>query len=308
MIKNISKFNVWIAAFRPRTIFLAMAGALMGNGLVFHYASFSLSICIFTILTAVSLQLLSNLANDLGDYQHGTDTTGERTGPTRAVQSGMITPAEMKKAVILTALVSLFSGAFLISQAAKYLTVLQIVLFLLLGILAVLAAIKYTVGKNPYGYIGWGDFFSFLFFGPVAVVGTFFLQTHYFDFYPVFPSLAIGFLTASVLNINNMRDIENDNKSGKITIPVRIGLKKAKLYHLFLILAAFVFLILFSVYACKTAWYQFLYLIAFVPFFFIMKNIMQTKDNRLLDPFLKQTSITTFILTLLFIVCIAIFP
>ncbi|MCD7973654.1 MAG: 1,4-dihydroxy-2-naphthoate octaprenyltransferase [Candidatus Azobacteroides sp.] len=301
-----SKYQAWISAFRPRTLFLAVAGVILGNALAFHSGKLSTFIFLLTLLTAVSLQLLSNLANDLGDYQQGTDITGERKGPQRAVQSGIISPSEMKKAIGIFILISILSGSFLIFKAASYLSFTQIIVFFMLGGLSVIAAIKYTAGKNPYGYKGWGDIFSFLFFGPVAVIGTYFLQVHVLSFYPVLPSLAMGFLTASVLNVNNMRDIENDKNCGKRTIPVIIGIRRAKMYHTFLIVAAFICMICFNIYIEKTEWFQLLYLLTFVIFFYILYGIWKTEELQELDPYLRKTSFTALFFVMLFSVCINI--
>lgn len=299
-----SKLTMWISALRPRTIFLAMAGALMGNTLAYSVAPISISILVLTLLTAVSLQLLSNLANDLGDYQHGTDVTGERKGPQRAVQSGIISPKEMKYGILVVALITACSGCFLLYKAIGYLSVHQLIFFLILGILALIAAITYTLGKHPYGYVALGDFFSFLFFGPVAVIGTFFLQTHFFSFYPVLPSVCIGLLTASVLNLNNMRDIENDKRSGKKTVVVILGLRNAKIYHAALTGGAFLMMLLFSIFYASFNWVKFSYLVVFVVFFFILIKIIKTQKYTNLDSYLGKTALTTFLLVICFSFCL----
>lgn len=293
----------WISALRPRTLFLAGATALCGSGIAYSTGLFSIPVFILTILIANILQLLSNMANDLGDFQHGTDITGERVGPQRTVQSGAITPSQMKKAIMIAIAAAAVVGALLIYIALQFLDWKYIVLFFLLGAGCIIAAIKYTAGKNPYGYKGFGDIFSFTFFGPVAVVGTYFLHTHSFDFMPWLPAIGLGFLTIAVLNLNNMRDMDNDRKSGKITIPVRIGLKNAKLYHAFLTIGALLcFLIYAIVYA--TEWYQYIFLLCFILFFKLLADIFRIYENRLLDPYLKYTSMGTFVLSVCFCVCI----
>lgn len=293
----------WISALRPRTLFLATATALCGSGIAYSTGKFSISVLILTILIANILQLLSNMANDLGDYQHGTDITGERIGPKRTVQSGAITPKQMKTAIFIAIGAAAVVGILLIYIALQFMELKYILLFLLLGIACIIAAIKYTAGKNPYGYKGWGDIFSFFFFGPVSVVGTYFLHTHTIDFMPWLPSIGLGFLTAAVLNLNNMRDIENDRKSGKITMPVRIGLNNAKIYHAFLSIGA---LVCFTIYSLLYAghWYQYVYLLCFFIFIKLLKDIFSITDNRLFDPYLKYTSMGTFILSVCFCICI----
>lgn len=176
-------------------------------------------------------------------------------------------------------------------------------LFLLLGVACIIAAIKYTAGKNPYGYKGMGDIFSFIFFGLVSVIGTYFLHTHIIDFRPWLPAIGLGLLTVAVLNLNNMRDLDNDKKSGKITIPVRIGIKRAKIYHASLTIGALLCFLLYSL-TYATHWYQYIYLLSFIIFIKLLTNIFRITENRLLDPYLKYTSMSTFILSICFSICI----
>ena len=293
----------WVSALRPRTLFLAGATALCGSEIAYSTGKFSIFVFILTILVANVLQLLSNMANDLGDYQQGTDITGERIGPQRTVQSGAISPEEMTKAIKIAIACAIVIGILLVYVALQFMAWQYILLFLGLGLGSIVAAIKYTAGKNPYGYKGLGDIFSFIFFGLVSVVGTYFLHTHTIDFKPWLPAIALGLLTAAVLNLNNMRDIDNDRKSGKITIPVRIGIKNAKIYHALLIIGAFVSLTAYSI-LYSTHWYQYMYLLSFLVFFKLLINIIKIKENRLLDPYLKYTSMGTFILSVCFCICI----
>ncbi|WP_108823406.1 1,4-dihydroxy-2-naphthoate octaprenyltransferase [Dysgonomonas sp. Marseille-P4361] len=298
-----ASFNSWISALRPRTLFLAVATALCGSGIAYSTGKYSILVFILTILIATILQLLSNMANDLGDFQHGTDITGERVGPQRTVQSGAITPSQMKKGILIAIGAAAIVGALLIYVALQFMELKYILLFLVLGAASIVAAIKYTAGKNPYGYKGLGDIFSFTFFGLVSVVGTYFLHTHTIDFQPWLPAIGLGLLTIAVLNLNNMRDLDNDKKSGKITIPVRIGLKNAKRYHAFLTLGALVCFVIYSVIYTE-AWYQYLYLLCFLIFIKLLINIFKIKENKLLDPYLKYTSMGTFILSVCFCICI----
>lgn len=293
----------WISALRPRTLFLAIAAAICGNGIAYSTGKFSTTICVLTILTATFLQLMSNMANDLGDYQHGTDITGERVGPTRTVQSGAITPGEMKIGIAVAMVFCMVTGGILIYEALQFISTGYIVAFFVLGILSIWAAIKYTAGRNPYGYRGLGDVFAFLFFGPVAVVGTYFLHTHAMTWQPWLPAIGIGLFTAAVLNVNNMRDMDNDRNSGKITLAIKLGSKGAKLYHAVLTFGGIACFTAYSL-IYSTQWYQYLYLIASVLFVRILCGIYRTEDNRLLDPYLKQTSIATFILSVVFTICI----
>ena len=293
----------WISAFRPRTLFLAVATTLCGSGMALSVGKFDGYVFILTMLTATILQLLSNLANDYGDYQHGTDITGERVGPTRTLQSGAITSHQMKIVMYITVATAMIVGAGLVYIALQFMSVWYIILFLLLGAASIVAAIRYTAGKNPYGYKGLGDLFSFVFFGPVSVVGTYFLHTHTMGFRPWLPAIALGFFTVCVLNINNMRDIENDRKSGKITIPVRLGLRKAKLYHAVLTLGAIACFVVYSL-LYSLHWYQHLYLLVALLFFKILSDIFHPKEGKALDPYLKYTSLSACILSILFCICI----
>lgn len=298
-----ASFRSWISALRPRTLFLATATALCGSGIAYSTGKFSTLVLILTILIANILQLLSNMANDLGDFQHGTDITGERVGPQRTVQSGAISPRQMKNAIKIAIVAAGIVGALLIYVALQFMSIWHIILFLALGVACIVAAIKYTAGKNPYGYKGLGDIFSFTFFGPVSVVGTYFLHTHTIDFQPWLPAIGLGSLTVAVLNLNNMRDIENDKKSGKITIPVRIGIQNAKRYHAALTIGAILCFFAYSV-IYVSQWYQWLYIACFFIFTKLLIDIFKITENRLLDPYLKYTSMGTFALSVCFTICI----
>lgn len=298
-----ASYKSWISALRPRTLFLASATALCGSSIAYSTGSFSIRVFVLTLLIATVLQLLSNMANDLGDFQHGTDTTGERVGPQRTMQSGAITITEMKRGITIAIIASLIIGALLIYIALQYMNYIYLLIFGLLGIASIVAAIKYTAGNNPYGYKGLGDIFSFLFFGLVAVIGTYFLHVGHLGWQPWLPAIGLGLLTAAVLNINNMRDLENDRKSGKTTIPVRIGLKKAKLYHAVLTFGALFCFIAYSI-VYSTHWYQYLYLVIFIIFVKLLRGIYNTSENRELDPYLKYTSMGTFVLSVSFSICI----
>lgn len=300
----------WISALRPRTLFLAAATALAGNGIALYPVQISSGIhppfgvvCILTIAIATILQLLSNMANDLGDYQQGTDITGERVGPTRTVQSGAITPQEMKRGIMIAIGVAMVVGLGLIFIALQFMSWKMMAVFVVLGGASIVAAIKYTGGKNPYGYKGLGDIFSFVFFGLVAVIGTYYLQTQHLDFRPVLPAIGLGLLTVAVLNVNNMRDRDNDLKSGKITVAIKLGYNGAKHYHAVLTLGALLCFVGYSV-LYTSEWYQSLYLVVFVVFLKLLKNIYAIKENRLLDPYLKYTSMCAFALSVCFVICI----
>ena len=295
----------WITAFRLRTLFLAVATVVLGSGMALHEGSFSMTIFILTLLLAVSIQILANLANDLGDFQKGTDTTGHRQGPARTLQSGKISSREMKGAIVVFSLICIITGLSLISNIISYISISSAAILIGLGGVSILAALFYTLGKHAYGYKGWGDLLAFLFFGPVPVIGTYFLHTHQFSFQPVLPAIGIGLISAMILNINNMRDIENDRSSGKITMAVKLGINKAKLYHGILTLASFFFFFSYNNLYEPTPWYRYLYLLVFLFLFRIMDSIRK-KSGHALDPYLRLTSLSGLLLALLFSVCINI--
>jgi 1,4-dihydroxy-2-naphthoate octaprenyltransferase len=293
-----SSTAIWLKAFRLRTLPLALSSIALGSFLASASGQFSWLIFSLAAITTVFLQVLSNLANDYGDSVSGVDNV-DRVGPKRSVQSGAISLKSMRNAIILFVGLSLFSGVWLIIEGTKGISVGYWVGFLLLGIAAIAAAIKYTVGKNPYGYQGFGDVFVFLFFGLTGVAGTFFLHTNVFVSDILLPAIAIGLLSAGVLNLNNMRDQENDKKSGKYTLVVKLGAEKARYYHFFLVGGAVVAALVFTLLNFHSAW-QLLFL-ATLPL--LLKNIItvaQNKEPRLLDPELKKLALTTLLFAILF--------
>ena len=203
----------WINAFRLRTLPLAFSCIIMGSGLAYTTGQFNLPVFILALITTLFLQILSNLANDYGDFVKGTDND-ERVGPDRTMQSGLITKSEMVKIMWVIALLCSIFGVWLIYEGTNGLDLSKAGLFAILGLTAMGAAVKYTMGKNPYGYAGLGDIFVFLFFGWLGVLGSYFLHTHTLNWELLLPASSIGFFTTAVLNVNNMRDHLADEKSG----------------------------------------------------------------------------------------------
>ncbi len=290
-------FKSWINAFRLRTLPLAMASILTGSFLAVGKGVYNGWVIAFSILTTLFLQILSNLANDYGDGVKGTDNEN-RIGPKRTVQSGEITHEQMKKAIIIFASLSLVSGIILLYFAFGE-NFVPALIFFVIGIAAIAASIKYTVGNNAYGYSGLGDLFVFIFFGLVGVGGSYFLNTHSFDWEVLLPASAIGFFSSGVLNLNNMRDIDNDKASGKRTIPTRIGFIDAKLYHLILILGGWI-LIISWIMTQKENWNNYIILVALPLFVVDIFKILKTTDKAKLDPQLKKLAIKTLLVSLLF--------
>jgi len=244
------------------------------------------------------LQVISNFANDYGDGVKGTDNE-DRIGPKRALQSGVITPVAMKKAIILTSLVTFGMALLLIYAAFRNTNLGYSLFFILLGILAIGAAIKYTVGKSAYGYNGFGDVFVFIFFGVVSVVGSYFLYTKEFFFPILFPAISMGLLSVAVLNLNNMRDRESDKKVGKNTIVVKMGAGKAKIYHQAIIIIAMIAMVIFTVLNVSEI-SHWIYVVTFAPLIKHLLFVNQNQTPKDLDPELKKVALTTFFMSLLF--------
>lgn len=269
----------------------------MGSFLAIHDGVYNWWIIALSILTTLLLQILSNLANDYGDSQKGTDNIN-RLGPDRAVQSGEISAKDMKKGIFLFVMLSLLSGLSLLYISFPN-DFLKAGAFLILGVGAILSAIKYTIGKGAYGYSGFGDLFVFLFFGLAGVIGTYYLNTKQIEWDILLPAIVLGFLSMGVLNLNNMRDIDNDILSGKHTLASRLGLKKAKIYHMVLILGAFMLSIIFIVLNYSSV-FNFLFVIAIIPMLNDLIGISKQDEQALLDPYLKRLALGTFVFTLLF--------
>lgn len=307
------KIKHWIAAARLRTLPLSVSGIIMGcglanfkvlnlsDGIINDYPKFKIDYCIFilAILTTICFQVVSNFANDYGDGVKGTDAN--RQGEKRLVASGIISAKQMKTAMILLAVVSLLLALLLIYVAFGNENIWWSILFLFLGILSILAAIKYTVGNNAYGYSGFGDVFVFLFFGLLSTVGSYFLYTKTIVWDVFLPAISIGLLSAAVLNLNNMRDRAEDIKHNKITLAVKLGEQGAKKYHYFLIAAALFCAICFATYNYNSP-KQFLFLIAFLPLLHNIKVVAKNTIPKHLDPELKKVALSTFLFAILFII------
>lgn len=293
----------WIDAFRLRTLPLALASILMGIAVSQIHGVFNWQVSLWAIITTLLLQILSNLANDYGDGIKGTDNMN-RLGPKRAIQSGAISLKQMKGAIIIFAILSLISGLYLIKLSDINLQ--GIILFVVFGISAIFAAIFYTVGKKSYGYRGLGDIFVFVFFGLLAVLGSFYLNSKYFSIDVIYPAITVGLLSTAVLNLNNIRDLVNDKKSGKMTIAVKLGVKRAKFYHTLLINIAFFALLVF-VSMSATAWQIYLVFLLYPLFLMDLLKIDKETNLKNLDPFLKKTAIKTFLLVFVYTVLIFVF-
>ena len=288
----------WINAFRLRTLPLAFSCIIMGSGLAMADGQFNLTVFTLALVTTLFLQILSNLANDYGDFVKGTDNE-DRVGPDRTMQSGLITKHEMINAMWIIAFLCSVFGVWLIYEGTLGLDLKKAGLFAILGLTAMGAAVKYTMGKNPYGYAGLGDIFVFLFFGWLGVLGSYFLHTHSFQWNLLLPASTIGFFTTAVLNINNMRDHEPDAQSGKNTLVVRIGIEKAKTYHQSLIFGGLLLALAFVIPSSNI--FHYLFLVTTPLFIGFVKSIKSRSDFENYDPFLKKQAIATFLFTVLFV-------
>lgn len=290
--------RAWIISFRLRTLPLALSTIFMGSLVAAGQGQFRLSVLIWASLTTLFLQILSNMANDYGDAVSGADNE-ERQGPQRMIQKGVITLKQMKKAMVLFGLLALISGIILIFKALSG-HILMIVTFFLLGISALIAAIKYTVGSKPYGYRGLGDLFVFIFFGLLGVGGTYYLHAGSWQWPVLLPAVSIGAFSTGVLNLNNIRDINSDIKAGKRTIPVMIGRKMAAFYHLFLILCGWMALIVWCI-VYEPSRGPWLALLALPPFFVNGIAVLRFKAPLSgLDGQLKNLTLGTLLMVILY--------
>ncbi|WP_037319585.1 1,4-dihydroxy-2-naphthoate octaprenyltransferase [Salegentibacter sp. Hel_I_6] len=292
------KINSWISAARLRTLPLSVSGIIVGTTIAVKQGIFSISIFSLALATTLGLQVLSNFANDYGDGVKGTDNE-DRVGPKRAIQSGLITQKEMLQGIIITGIVTLLFAILLIYVAFGKENLGYALFFFLLGIGAIAAAIKYTVGKSAYGYRGLGDVFVFIFFGLVAVYGSYFLYALEWNWLVLLPAFSIGFLSMGVLNLNNMRDRASDEKAGKNTLVVKLGAKNAKNYHYSLILGAILCLVIFTVLTLESV-NDFLYIPALIPLILHLKRVVENENATLLDPELKVLALSTFATAVLF--------
>ncbi len=287
-----------VKAARLRTLPLSVSGIIVGSFMAASEGKFNWSIAVLAILTTVGFQIISNFANDYGDGVKGTDND-DRVGPKRAIQSGAITPKQMLLAIKISIGITLLIAVLLIYIAFGKEDFLNLLIFFILGIASIIAAIKYTVGKSAYGYSGLGDVFVFLFFGLLSVCGSYYLFTKELNMAVFLPAISVGLLSVGVLNLNNMRDKESDEKSSKNTLVVKMGSAFAKYYHYLLLISALLFAVLYTVIHYQSI-LQFIYLVAFIPIVFHFKTVYKNTVPRLLDPELKKLALSTFLFSILF--------
>ncbi len=288
----------WLKAARLRTLPLAVSGILLGNLLALQKQAFDPFVGGMAMLTAILLQILSNLANDYGDSIHGADNEA-RFGPERMVHSGAITTEQMRKGVIATGILAFLSGIATLYLSLDVIGYRAAGLLLLLGIFSIIAAYEYTASSKPYGYEGYGDVSVFIFFGLLSVGGAYSLQVGRFDIWVLLPAFAMGLFSTCVLNINNLRDFPSDQGSDKKTIPVRLGLRQAKIYHEWLLTLGALFSVAYAIKSYQ-AWWQYLFLLVLVLFYLNGRSIWKGQQPEDFAPHLKKLSLFTLLYSLMF--------
>jgi len=284
------KIKYWIKAARLRTLPLAISCILLSSSLVIiNHKELSIKVLFLTLATTLLLQILSNFANDYGDAIKGADK--KRTGEERMVQSGKISKSHMKLAIMILSITTLIVGLYLIFSVFQK-DIFKILIFLFFGISSIIAAIKYTVGKSAYGYKAYGDLSVFIFFGMIGVIGSYYLFTKNFHWITLPGALFTGLMSCGVLNLNNMRDYENDKKNNKVTLVVKMGMKKSKKYHFSLIFLAIISLITILLFTNN-----YYYIISMFPLVFVVRHLKllnKYQDMKLLDSQLKVIAISCF--------------
>lgn len=285
----------WIKAARLRTLPLSLSGVLLGCALAidlwWQYPLFW-----WAMATTIGFQVLSNFANDYGDGVKGTDA--KRNGEARMVASGLISAKQMKWAVWASGILTFFSATIVVFMAFGQQHYLLSFLFFNLTLLALWAGVRYTVGGDAYGYSGWGDIFVFAFFGLLAVLGSSVLFIKHLDFYLIFPAITVGLLSVAVLNLNNMRDADQDREIGKRTLAVRMGFHTAKIYHNILVLGALLSALIFAFLKAKELW-SWCFVLAFIPLGIHLIRVQKISEPADFDAELKKVALSTFLYALL---------
>lgn len=297
----------WIKAARLRTLPLSLSGIIMGSfiarwRMVSEGKEWDWTIFAMAMVVTLLYQVLSNFANDYGDGIKGTDLHRIGGAEARAVASGKITAKQMKNAVFILSVL-----AFIATFTLLYIAFLpdfqrEFWIFIGLGVACILAAIGYTVGKKPYGYMGLGDLMVFIFFGLVSVCGSYFLFTKSFDWDILLPATAVGMMSTAVLNLNNMRDIESDRLSGKKTLALRLGFKYAMVYEVALLMLPLIIILCFlglNKFFEKGNYYAFIVMVLMIPMTGLRRKILAVKEPQELDPFLKQVGMLTLTMAVL---------
>lgn len=272
----------------------------MGSAIAYSFDKFDGIIFTLAIVCTILFQVISNYANDLGDGLKGTDDN--RVGPDRAIQKGTITVKSMKLMIGTLSVIALFTAGILIYRSAQGMSMQLILVYMVLALLSILAAITYTVGKKAYGYHGLGDLMVFIFFGIISVMGVFTLYSKIIWSELLLPAASIGLLSTAVLNLNNMRDYVNDKRSGKNTLVVKMGPNSAKFYHALLIILSLICMAVFiNLYKNELL---FICLLPYAYLLYHIRKVLSTKDPRAYDPELKFVALSAFAITLIFFISV----
>ena len=290
-----NKFRAAVASMRLRTLPLSTGGVILGILLATADFKVDLWVAVLIVLTTVCLQILSNLSNELGDVLHGTDTE-DRQGPQYGLNSGVLSIGEMKVLIGIFVALCIISGTAMTLLSFGTLWDITPILVLLMGAAAIMGAMKYTLGRNPYGYRGLGDVYVFLFFGLVAVMGSYFVASHTLFWRLLLPGAAVGCFSVGVLNVNNIRDMKTD-AANRVTVAIRLGERKAKIYQTVLIVLGWLFMLVY----CQLrmfSWWHYLFVIT-LPLFILHLRGVWKREGKQLDPMLPLLVMSTFLFCLL---------
>ena len=279
---------------RLRTLPLSLAGVLLGCKLAMSQWQVNGWVVVLVCLTTVCLQILSNLSNELGDVLHGTDTA-DRQGPAYGLNSGQMSLSQMKRLVGLFVVLCCGFGAAMVWVSFGTFFCPPAICLLVLGAAAIWSAMRYTLGRNPYGYRGLGDIFVFIFFGLVSVLGAYFVCAHRIDSWElVLPAAGIGFFSVGVLNINNIRDMRTD-AANRVTMALRLGLKRARIYQIALICLGWAAMIAYALPAGRHFWF----LLTMPLYIWHLRGVWTTTD-RALDRYFPLLVLGTFALAIIY--------
>lgn len=289
--QTLTRLQIWILASRPKTLPAAAAGVITGTALALRDGHFRFGPALAALLIALLLQIGSNLANDVYDYERGTDA-GERHGPTRVTQAQLLTPKQVKAGMWVIFGLSILLGLYLFFTAGW--------VVILIGLAAIVSAIAYTGGPFPLGYYGLGDAFVFIFFGVAAVAGTYFVQAGSVSAEAWWMSLPIGWLIVDILVVNNLRDINADRAAGKHTLAVRIGERGTRIQYITLLGASFLIHPILAFFGILP-WTSLLVWLS-LPLGWRTWQIVRKQTGRPLNEALAGTGQTTLVYSLLFFV------
>ncbi len=292
-----TKISYYIKSMRLRTLPLSLAGVCLGIMLAAADYYVDWKVALLIMLTTICLQVLSNVSNELGDTLSGVDGE-DRNGPQYSLGEGGLTIPEMKGFIAVMAVACALSGLLMLQASFGTLFAIEPLCLIALGAAAIGGAIKYTLGKNPYGYRGLGDISVFIFFGLVSVMGSYFVAAHtLLSWIIALPAVAVGCFSVAVLNVNNIRDMKTD-AGIRVTTPLRVGLKRARIYQTALVAMGWLCLVAFNLMRFPDIWHW-LFVIT-LPLFIKHLIGIWTRTDRELDPMLPLLVISTFILSLLF--------